>query len=76
MKCGYPLLVNDINEIINQKEKIQKEFSLGNQAILPQKGKRKKKKKKSGRKKTKRKKEKKEEKIREKKKGELSSEKI
>ena len=51
MKCGYPLLVNNINEIINEKEKIQKEFTLGNQAILPQKGKRKKKKKKSGRKK-------------------------
>ena len=51
MKCGYPLLVNNINEIINEKEKIQKEFTLGNQAILPQKRKRKKKKKKSGRKK-------------------------
>ena len=51
MKCGYPLLVNTMNEIIKEKEKIQKEFTLGNQAILPQKGKRKKKKKKSGRKK-------------------------
>ena len=51
MKCGYPLLVNNINEIINEKEKIQKEFTLGNKTILPQKGKRKKKKKKSGRKK-------------------------
>ena len=49
MKCGYPLLVNDINEIINEKEKNQKQNLIRNQMILPQKkGIRKKKKKKSG----------------------------
>jgi len=48
MKCGYPLLVNDINEIINEKEKIQKQNPIKNQMILPQnKGRRKRKKKKS-----------------------------
>ena len=30
MKCGYPLLVNDINEIIKEKEKIQKQKTNNN----------------------------------------------
>ena len=53
MKCGYPLLVNDINEIINEKEKIQNENPMAKSSYFA----------------AKRKKEKKEEKIREKKKG-------
>ena len=47
MKCGYPLLVNDINEIINEKQKIHKELGKNNQLTIGTKSiiKRKKKKK-------------------------------
>ena len=31
IKCGYPLLVNDINEILNEKEKIKKQNPIRNQ---------------------------------------------
>ena len=30
MKCGYPLLVNDINAIIKEKEKIKKQMTNNN----------------------------------------------
>ena len=30
MKCGYPLLVNDINAIIKEKEKIKKHMTSNN----------------------------------------------
>ena len=30
MKCGYPLLVNDIKEIVNEKEKIQNQMTNNN----------------------------------------------
>ena len=37
IKCGYPLLVNEINFIIKEKEKIRKEKTNNNQIIITQK---------------------------------------
>ena len=33
IKCGYPLLINDINNILVEKEKIQKETQNNNQIV-------------------------------------------
>ena len=48
MKCGYHLLKEDINQIINEKQKIQKENKNINQMITQRKDNQKRKRKKHG----------------------------
>ena len=36
IKCGYPLLIKDLNDIIKEKEKVKKKNSKNNQMIISQ----------------------------------------